>query len=111
MTFAKKMPSGSIMIDTPDGMDFFKVAQCKYALDIQVHTGLKYSRGSVWNYSKKRWGLTGNLKTVRDKLAIMVEMMQQEKERGTPVTSAKAAAFIEEHWDELKVYVPMVVKD
>lgn len=105
------MSDGTIIIDTPDGIDFFKVAQCRYALDIQVHTGLKHSQGSVWKMSKNRWGLTGNIKTVRNKLAVMMEIMQQEKHAGTPISSKDAAEYTEANWNELKQYVPALVKD
>ncbi len=99
------------VIDTPDGIDFFQVCQHRYALDIQIHTGLKHSRGSVWKDAKTRYGLSGNLVTVRDKLAIMTEMMQQEKAKGKPISSRFAGEYTEANWDHLKQYVPLVVED
>lgn len=39
--------SGHTILDTPDQIEMFHLLQMKYALKIEIHTGLRHSQGSV----------------------------------------------------------------
>jgi hypothetical protein len=39
--------SGSIILDTPDQIELFHLLQMKYALKIEIRTGMRHSQGSI----------------------------------------------------------------
>lgn len=47
----------TIVIDTPDAIEHFRMCQLIGALSIEVHTGMKHSRGSVMNAARERYGI------------------------------------------------------
>ena len=56
---------GAIVIDTPSGIEVFQLLRLKAALSLEIK-GLKYSRGSVYAYIKRVYGLRGNKQKVYD---------------------------------------------
>jgi anion-transporting ArsA/GET3 family ATPase len=36
-----------IVIDTPEGIERFRLLQLKYALKVEIDTGMRHSRGSI----------------------------------------------------------------
>jgi hypothetical protein len=46
----------SIVVDTPAGMQAFHLLQLKYALRIEINTGLKMSGGSVMKQVNREYG-------------------------------------------------------
>lgn len=56
----------------------YHLAQTISALKIEVRTGLRHSRGSVWKMAKEVYGVTGSKETVLAKLeAIKAEVDAQ----------------------------------
>jgi hypothetical protein len=53
---------GSFVIDTAEGMAYFRVLQMKYALKIEVTTGMKHSKGSILNLVNRTYGTNFRLK-------------------------------------------------
>jgi hypothetical protein len=51
------MSNGIVVIDTPAGMEHFRLCQHIAALRIEVNTGMKHSRGSVMNSAKQLYGI------------------------------------------------------
>jgi hypothetical protein len=49
----------AIVLDTPDQIQFFQIARLCSALKLEM-IGLKHSRGSVYAYCKRTYGLKGN---------------------------------------------------
>lgn len=45
------------IIDTPDGIEHFRMLQLIGALNIEVNAGMRYSRGSVMNATRERYGI------------------------------------------------------
>jgi len=56
--------TGPTIIDTPKGIRMYHLLQLKHAMHVQMETGLVYSKGSVFNYVKTKFGLRGNHKKV-----------------------------------------------
>lgn len=52
----------SIIIDTPEGIDHFRMAAVIAALKIEVSTGMKASRFSVLKVAKTEYGCPKNTK-------------------------------------------------
>lgn len=61
-----------IVIDTPNKIQGFHMMRLKYALHLEM-MGLKNSRGSVYAYIKRKYGLKGNKQKVYDQFVKMVE--------------------------------------
>lgn len=47
------MTDRSVVLDTPEQIALFHWLQVKYALRIEIRTGLRHSRGSVLNQANK----------------------------------------------------------
>jgi hypothetical protein len=62
------------MIDTPDGIRFYRLAAVRAALSIEVKTGLRHSRGSVLKIAKRDFGVLSNTK--KGALAEMEAMVE-----------------------------------
>jgi hypothetical protein len=72
----------SIVLDTPEGIAFFKVAQLRYAIEAEGR-GLRHSSGrSVLAFAKKYYGIKGNRESVIAQLDTMMEEMMEAKRRG-----------------------------
>lgn len=54
----------------------YHLAQTVAALRIEVKTGLRHSRGSVWKMAKEAYGVTGNKATVLAKLEELNEKVK-----------------------------------
>lgn len=67
----------TIVLDTPEGINFFQLARVKAALKLEM-IGLKNSRGSVYAYAKRAYGLKGSKQKVYEQLCAMVEQKIQE---------------------------------
>lgn len=53
------------VIDTPEGVEMFRLLQLKYAMRLELRTGMKHSRlGSVVAKVKKQYGYKGNKQSV-----------------------------------------------
>jgi len=59
----------SIVIDTKEGMQAFRMLQLKFALSIEVKTGMTHSRGSVMKEVNRTFGTSFRKKA--DALAFM----------------------------------------
>lgn len=44
------------VIDTPEGIQVFRVLQLKYALSIEIKTGMRHSRGSILKLVNQEFG-------------------------------------------------------
>jgi hypothetical protein len=44
------------IIDTPEGIELYRIASAIAMLRIEVNTGMKHSRGSVLQACKANWG-------------------------------------------------------
>jgi len=53
-------PTGTTTIDTPEGIRMYHLLVLKHSMLLQMRTGLRYSKGSVFNFVKKKFGLRGN---------------------------------------------------
>lgn len=82
----------STVIDTPEGITFFKLLQMRGALAIQISTGLTHSQGSIWKLAKETYGLKGSLKSVHQDLCQLVEEIQLLRERGVAVVDPRELA-------------------
>jgi predicted DNA-binding protein (UPF0278 family) len=51
------MSNDIIVIDTPAGMDHFRLCQHIAALRIEVNTGMRHSQGSVMKSAKQAYGI------------------------------------------------------
>lgn len=54
----------------------FHLAQTIAALRIEVRTGLRHSRGSVWKMAKETYGVTGSKEAVLKKLEVLHELVK-----------------------------------
>jgi hypothetical protein len=77
---------GSFVIDTAEGMAYFRALQMKYALKIEVATGMKHSKGSVLNLVNRTYGQNFRLK--KQALAFMTAEADRMK---AEAETAKAA--------------------
>jgi hypothetical protein len=50
------------IVDTPDGIATYQMLAIRAALRIEVHTGLRHSRGSVMKLAKRLYGIRRNTK-------------------------------------------------
>lgn len=62
----------AIVIDTPSGIEVFQLLRLKAALKLEM-LGMKYSRGSVYAYIKRTYGLKGNKQKVYDNFIKLIE--------------------------------------
>lgn len=62
------------VVDTPEGLEMFHLLQIKYALRIEVRTGLKHSRGSVMNLANEVLKRNGRTKLYRTKAKVLEEI-------------------------------------
>jgi hypothetical protein len=53
-------PDGSITVENPG--EIYHLLQIKYALRIEINTGMKHSKGSIMNMAKVRYGFKGHTK-------------------------------------------------
>jgi hypothetical protein len=68
--------NGSIILDTPDGIRYFQLAQWKYAIQLES-LGMRHSSGrSVTAHAKRQLGIRGN----RDKVLARIEELMNELE-------------------------------
>jgi hypothetical protein len=70
------MSDKSIIIDTDEGIDFFRLAQTKARLKLEI-VGMKCRGPSAYSQAKEWYGLKGNRQRV---LAQMEEMIQKALE-------------------------------
>lgn len=82
----------STVIDTPSGIQFFRLLQMRGSLSIQIKTGLPHSQGSVWKLAKETYGLTGSMESVHKDLCLMVEQVQELRGKGFEVVSLRELA-------------------
>lgn len=47
---------GATILDTPKQIELFHLMQMKYALKIEINTGMRHSRGSIMNLVNKTLG-------------------------------------------------------
>lgn len=77
----------SIVLDTPEGIEFYLLASRKAALSLEIK-GLRHSRGSVYALCKRVYGLKGNRQSVLAQMEKMVEdaiaTRQARREQGEP---------------------------
>lgn len=52
--------AGVTVIDTPEGIRRYHLIVLKHSMLLQMRTGLVHSKGSVFNFVKKKFGLRGN---------------------------------------------------
>ena len=71
--------NGGVILDTPDGINFFQVARLCSALKLET-MGLKHSRGSVYAWCKNTYALKGNKQKVLAQMIAMKEKMLADKE-------------------------------
>lgn len=58
-------PSSNVVISSPKGLERFRLLQIKYAMKIEICTGMRHSRlGSVVAKVKKRYGYRGKPQAV-----------------------------------------------
>jgi hypothetical protein len=68
-----RTPSTGIMIDTPEGIDFFRMASLKGALKLEC-VGMQLSRGaSAYATCKREYGLKGSKAKVLEQMEALVE--------------------------------------
>jgi len=56
------MNTGPVVIDTPEGMAYFRLLQVRGALSIEVKTGKSHSRGSVLKLAQREYGIKSRTK-------------------------------------------------
>jgi hypothetical protein len=79
---------GAIVIDTPSGIEVFQLLRLKGALRLEMK-GLKNSRGSVYAYIKRTYGLRGNKQKVYDAFVKLCEEKTGVKDLGIGVLRAR----------------------
>jgi hypothetical protein len=52
--------TGATVIDTPEGIRMYHLLVLKHSMLLQMRTGLVHSKGSVFNFVKKKFNLHGN---------------------------------------------------
>ena len=68
---------GGTILDTKEGINFFQVARLCSALKLEI-LGLKHSRGSVYAYCKRTYGLKGNKEKILAQMVAMKNKMMQD---------------------------------
>ena len=64
--------SDSIMFNTPEGINFYRMASLKGALKLEC-LGMKHSRGSAYATCKKLYNLKGNKQSVLTQMEALVK--------------------------------------
>ena len=62
----------AIVIDTPSGIEVFQLLRLKADLKLEM-LGIKHSRGSVYAYIKRMYGLKGNKQKVYEQFVKLCE--------------------------------------
>lgn len=70
----------TIVLDTPDQINFFQVARLCSMMKLELNTGLKYSRGNVFTHCKNTYGLKGNKEKVFAQMVAMKDKMMADAE-------------------------------
>lgn len=72
---------GCIVFDTPESIDFFRLAQLKAALAFELRSGMKMtSRGpSPYTVLKREYGFKGNRQKVLEQVTAEVEKRIAER--------------------------------
>lgn len=74
------MIKGPIVIDTPDGIAFFRLLQLRGALRIEINTGMRNSRGSVLAAVNQQFGTSFKRKQAAlDYLNELIETIQKKQ--------------------------------
>jgi len=77
-----------MIIDTPEGIELYRLLQLKYAMKLELETGMKHSRlGSVIAKVKKHYGYTGSKRAVYERFC---------REHGFEVSSHEGLGSSEE---------------
>ena len=77
------MTEGPVVIDTPDGIAFFRLLQLRGALRIEINTGMRMSRGSVLAAVNRQFGTSFKRKQAAlDYLNELIETIQKERSDG-----------------------------
>lgn len=69
--------SDTIVIDTPEGIAFFRLLQLRGALRIEVELGLRMGRGSLLAAVNREYGT--NFRRKADALAFLDEVVEEVK--------------------------------
>ena len=70
------LENGTIVLDTPEDIDFARLLALRGALKLEANYGLKLSRGvSALSIAKRSYGLRGN----RAKIMAQVEQMIEDR--------------------------------
>jgi len=73
--------STGIILDTPEQIAMFQLLRLRKACQIELSTGLRYSRGSVFTFLKKTYGFSGSKKQIYKQLCNIVEKADAEYKR------------------------------
>lgn len=84
MNINTTQPNNTIILDTPDQINFFQVARLCSALKLET-IGLKHSRGSVYAYCKRIYGFKGNKAKVLAQMMAMKEKMLADAQAVTQI--------------------------
>jgi len=82
----------SIMIDTPEGIQFFRLVTVYHSLKLEVETGMKMTRSAnPYAIAKRDYGLKGSKASVAEQLGEMVEgiLAQRAYERSLAENEAQ----------------------
>lgn len=71
------MSDGTIVINTPEGIEMFQLLRLKSALKLEL-MGLKHSQGSVFAHIKRTYNFKGNKQTVLNQLADFISHKDKE---------------------------------
>jgi hypothetical protein len=106
-----QMKDGGFVIDTPEGIAFFRLCTLKtgLAFEVESKSGMKLTRGpSCYSILKKEYGYKGNRKRVLEQVEFDVEVITANRQKGVDYTSPPLAKRMDMHpdvnprnWDRL----------